>query len=216
MSIKNPGGTKLLEIRLAAMTRVEYMEIVEVPENLTEAQQTELVDARYQSVDGGEYVADPEYWQRANCYATKSDIPGTPTMMAFMTETGLHVERADADHALPHLLPSAVNVDAASQSKPPEPIAVPLALLDINQISKAMMAFATIRNGSDHDGRWLDASGTECEESDPGARWEEFTAEEQGSWLASAALEAQIGLTHLVTMLATAGVAVPEEVQAAL
>lgn len=90
-------STKLVEVRLAALTRVEYMEVVEVPVNITQAELDELVNARYSQVDGGEFTNDPDYWQRATCEAVDSDMPdASPTMMVLRTEHGLQIERADA------------------------------------------------------------------------------------------------------------------------
>lgn len=57
--------TKLVRVTLAAMTRVEYSEVIEVPAEITEAQLDALVDQRYDAVDGGLYVSDPEYWERS-------------------------------------------------------------------------------------------------------------------------------------------------------
>lgn len=97
MPIEAPPATKLVEVRLSALTRVEYMEVVEVPANITQAELDDLVSARYRQVDGGEFTSDPEYWERGTCEAVDSDMPdATPTMMAFRTEHGLHIERADA------------------------------------------------------------------------------------------------------------------------
>lgn len=94
---QTPPATKLVEVRLSALTRVEYMEVVEVPANITQAELDDLVNVRYRQVDGGEFTSDPEYWERGTCEAVDSDIPdATPTMMAFRTEHGLHIERADA------------------------------------------------------------------------------------------------------------------------
>ena len=91
-------ATKLVEVHLSALTRVEYMEVVEVPANITQEELNALVNDRYRSVDGGEYTNDPEYWERGTCYAVDSDMPNAePSMMAFRTEHGLHIERADAE-----------------------------------------------------------------------------------------------------------------------
>ncbi len=74
------------------------MEVVEVSVNITKVELDQLVNERYQRVDGGDYNLDPEFWRRDTCCAVDSTMPGaTPCMMAFMTEHGLHVERADAD-----------------------------------------------------------------------------------------------------------------------
>lgn len=59
--------TKKIAIKLAALTRVEYFEVIEVPESMTEEQLNELVDRRYDVVDGGSFVDDPDYWEKATC-----------------------------------------------------------------------------------------------------------------------------------------------------
>jgi hypothetical protein len=57
--------TKRVRITLAALTRVEYTEEVEVPVAMTEAELDEMVDRRYAEVDGGKYEDDGDYWERA-------------------------------------------------------------------------------------------------------------------------------------------------------
>ena len=95
--IEHAPATKLVEVRLSAYTRVEYMEVVEVPANITQAELDDLVNARYRQVDGGEFTSDPEYWERGTCEAVLTDMPiAVPSMMAFRTAHGLHIERADA------------------------------------------------------------------------------------------------------------------------
>ena len=56
-------------------------------------------------------------------------------------------------------------------------------------------ALHTIINGSKINGRWLDASGTECSEGDEGAEWHAYTEEEQHSWLESCAAIASKALS---------------------
>ncbi|KLR57143.1 hypothetical protein [Diaphorobacter sp. J5-51] len=95
--IEQAPATKLVEVRLSALTRVEYMEVVEVPANITQTELDDLVNARYRQVDGGEFTSDPEYWERGTCEAVVTDMPNAvPSMMAFRTAHGLHIERADA------------------------------------------------------------------------------------------------------------------------
>lgn len=92
-----PTATKLVEVHLSALTRVEYMEVIEVPADITQDELNALVNQRYRDVDGGEFTSDPEYWERGTCEAVVSDMPSaSPTMMAFRTEHGLHIERADS------------------------------------------------------------------------------------------------------------------------
>lgn len=90
-------ATKLVEVRLSALTRVEYMEVVEVPANITQAELDDLLNTRDRQVDGGEFTSDPECWERGTCEAVVSDMPNaTPSVMVFRTEHGLHIERADS------------------------------------------------------------------------------------------------------------------------
>jgi len=56
--------TKKIHIVLSALTRVEYSEVLEVPANMTAEELDELVDQRYDDVDGGEYYDDPDFWER--------------------------------------------------------------------------------------------------------------------------------------------------------
>jgi hypothetical protein len=57
--------TKRVRITLAALTRVEYTEIIEVPIDTTGEELDSIVDQRYNDVDGGEYHDDPHFWDRA-------------------------------------------------------------------------------------------------------------------------------------------------------
>jgi hypothetical protein len=58
--------TKKVRIKLAALTRMEYEEVLEVPADMTDAELDSLVNQRYDDVDGGEYADDPEYWERSS------------------------------------------------------------------------------------------------------------------------------------------------------
>jgi hypothetical protein len=101
------GSTKLVEIRLAALVRVEHTEVVEVPANITEEELQQLVNDRYNKVDGGEYVDDADYWERGHCYATDAHAGGEPSLMAIRVEGGMHVERAEVRGMIPVEVPSA-------------------------------------------------------------------------------------------------------------
>ena len=59
--------TKLVRISLAAFTRLEYAEVIEVPASMTDPELEELLEQRYDWVEGGEYWDDPDYWERASC-----------------------------------------------------------------------------------------------------------------------------------------------------
>lgn len=63
----NPLGTKTVTIMLSATTRLEYVETIEVPADATDEELDALVGRRYDLVDAGLYVADPEYWKRDRC-----------------------------------------------------------------------------------------------------------------------------------------------------
>lgn len=63
----NPLATKPITITLSATTRLEYAETIEVPADATHAELDALVAQRYDQVDAGLYVADPDYWRRDRC-----------------------------------------------------------------------------------------------------------------------------------------------------
>lgn len=69
--------------------------------------------------------------------------------------------------------------------------------LEFKALLRAITTLKQIRDGSQNDGRWLDASGSECDEDDPGAKWTEFTQEEQAIWLSSVAQDADEALTAI-------------------
>ena len=58
--------TKLVQVNLAALTRVEWSALVRVPRGVD---LQEVTDRFYDYLDGGEYTSDPEYWEKGNCWA---------------------------------------------------------------------------------------------------------------------------------------------------
>jgi hypothetical protein len=91
-------GTKLVEVSLSAYTRLEHVEVVEVPEDITAKELNELANLRYQQVDGGEYVSDPGYWERGTCETRTYPSPGlVPMVKAYRTPHGLSVAPIAAD-----------------------------------------------------------------------------------------------------------------------
>jgi len=65
--------TKRLVLQLVAYTRVEYAETHQVPADITGEELAELAQRRYAEVDGGDYVPDPDYWERGDPRWTASD-----------------------------------------------------------------------------------------------------------------------------------------------
>ncbi len=65
--IKTGGPTKKVRVRLAALTRVEYSCVLEVPANYPEFA-GELVDHFYADVEGSEYNEDPDFWEKGHCF----------------------------------------------------------------------------------------------------------------------------------------------------
>lgn len=65
--------TRKIRVTLAALTRVEYSEVLEIPASLTQHEVDALVQQRYEDVDGGEYTDDGEYWRRGECHAEAAD-----------------------------------------------------------------------------------------------------------------------------------------------
>lgn len=94
------ANTKTVSVRLGALTRVEYFELVEVPADITEAELSALVDHRYEKVDGGMYSDDPEYWVRGTCCAEVELEPSSPATV--------RVRRSDAGSLLIESLPDGI------------------------------------------------------------------------------------------------------------
>ncbi len=86
---KTKIATKLIELRLSAMTRIEYMEVVSVPSDITDDELNKLIDRRYDDVDMGLYSQDPDYLERSrSCYAIDSDMPNAKASLIFRRENG--------------------------------------------------------------------------------------------------------------------------------
>jgi hypothetical protein len=54
-------------------------------------------------------------------------------------------------------------------------------------LPELLTALDEIIEGCSTDGRWLDAAGNECDETDEGATWTQYTGEEQDQWILSVA-----------------------------
>lgn len=67
--------TKKVRITLAALTRVEYSEVLEVPANMSDRELQSLVEHRYDNVDGGKYSDDAEYWERSQSCGFEAEPP---------------------------------------------------------------------------------------------------------------------------------------------
>ena len=98
------ANTKLVEIRLSALTRVEHMEVLEVPADCTPSELNELVNKRYEEVDAGEFTADPEYWERGTCEAVDSDMPDAKASLRVSRSVfGLIVEPVALEQHAPQM-----------------------------------------------------------------------------------------------------------------
>jgi hypothetical protein len=99
--------------------------------------------------------------------------------------------------SLLHVLPDGLCViaDKNDRGRPikntPEKVT---ALADLRSLLESL------HGGSEATGRWLDADGTECEEDDEGATWEEYTEEEQRQWLDTVAEDAKRALELLAIL----------------
>lgn len=60
---------------MAALTRLEYSEVLEVPADMTDEELDYLVGQRYDAVNSGDYVDDVEYWERSNSCGFEDEDP---------------------------------------------------------------------------------------------------------------------------------------------
>lgn len=70
---------KRITITLAALTRCEYQETIEVPDDISDAALDNLVNQRYSDVDAGDFFDDPDYWEAGQCYHQAAGDGITPT-----------------------------------------------------------------------------------------------------------------------------------------
>lgn len=99
--MREVGPTKRVELRLSALTRVDFSEVVEVPADITDEELNHLINQRYRDVDGGQYVPDPEFWERGTCYVVAADAAAVPDVVATRVHGGLVCEAAPTDDDTP-------------------------------------------------------------------------------------------------------------------
>ena len=63
MSTPAPG-TRHVAITLSAYRLAEYREVIEVPDDITDDELDDLIEARYDAVDAVEYTIESNYWER--------------------------------------------------------------------------------------------------------------------------------------------------------
>lgn len=100
-------ATKFVEIRLAALTRVEYREVAEVPASMTSDEMDDLLRERYDEVDGGAFSQDPDYWEKGQCYWSVIAASGEPDLRVtlgesdeFVTSQGTIIDRRAVEQRL--------------------------------------------------------------------------------------------------------------------
>lgn len=85
--------TRLIALNFVAYTRCDYREVIEVPVDLTQEQLDEVLNARYQTVDGGDYVDDPHYWQRGEqTIEAPNEDDDSPKNRAVITDGKVKIE----------------------------------------------------------------------------------------------------------------------------
>jgi len=60
-----------LRVHLAALTRMEYTTVVEVPDDTPAHKYADIVRDLYDKTDGTEFTEDNEYWERGHCWAER-------------------------------------------------------------------------------------------------------------------------------------------------
>jgi len=85
-------------VNLGALTRVEWSAIVEVPDDMPEAEIKELADRFYDEIDGGEYWPDSDFWDKGTC-CVDLDVSDdrSPTKYAIQDDEIVLVERGHVD-----------------------------------------------------------------------------------------------------------------------
>ena len=70
--------TKKVCINLAAITRAQYSEVLEVPANLASGRLDALLQQRWDDVDGTEFLPDNDCFDQGDCYHEQEDSDAVP------------------------------------------------------------------------------------------------------------------------------------------
>lgn len=81
--------TKKVEITLTATTCVQYVEVVEVPSDITADELQRLVNDRYQTIGGDEFSPVGDTWERGDCGALDAPAGAEATVKAVRVRGGL-------------------------------------------------------------------------------------------------------------------------------
>lgn len=128
------AGTKVVEIHLSALTRVEYTEALEVPEDITAEELEELVNQRYDEVDGAQYTEDMEYWEKGWCRSEPASGHLEVTGRVVRSDDGLVVNADGAEPVeLPAIMPAWREKVQAAIARLGEPRIVFAAHQDLNK-----------------------------------------------------------------------------------
>lgn len=72
--------TKNVRINLSAFTLVQYTEVIQVPEDISDDDLKTLADRRYEEVDGGEYVDATDYWEKGTVECVSAQLEDTASL----------------------------------------------------------------------------------------------------------------------------------------
>lgn len=75
-TVENNIEQRLVSVRLGALTRVEWYGVISVPKDtkLAEVEET-ILEAVYDTVDGGDYQDDSDYWEKGLQWLNSEDVP---------------------------------------------------------------------------------------------------------------------------------------------
>jgi hypothetical protein len=65
-----------VRLNLAALTRVEFSKEIEVPDGTPAHELDDMVRKLWDDTDGGEFVDDPDYFEKGHCWWDKLDEDG--------------------------------------------------------------------------------------------------------------------------------------------
>lgn len=84
--------TKLVQVELAALTRVCWGALVRVPAHFGDEELAEVAERFYQEIDGGEYQDDTEFWDKGTCYSTESITISAEKKPAYSLDTDYQIK----------------------------------------------------------------------------------------------------------------------------
>lgn len=91
--------TKVVDIELAALTRLDWGAVVQIPAGLSDDDRQTLLEKFYDQIDGGEYTSDNDYWEKGLQSIEDIDLRVEYSFPDFYVDEHLNIYESELDCA---------------------------------------------------------------------------------------------------------------------